>query len=93
MASPQVRPTLIPESFSPQERFLVEKTEEVLVEKTEEAIHDGVQLERLTLGWWNPEAFHDKVDVGMVAQHARVHQALMDGVSRIWNEWVAGGCS
>ncbi len=85
MASPQVRTTLIPESFSSQERFLVEKTEE--------AIHDGVQLSRLTLGRWNPEGFHDKVDGGMVAQHARVHQALMDGVSKIWNEWVVGGSS
>jgi len=38
MASSQTRPGSIPESFSPQERFLAEKTEE--------AIQDGVQLER-----------------------------------------------
>ena len=38
MASSQTRPGSIPESFSPQERFLAEKTEE--------AILDGVQLER-----------------------------------------------
>ncbi|PYT25486.1 MAG: hypothetical protein DMG57_24995 [Acidobacteria bacterium] len=47
----------------------------------------------LTRGNWNSQAFHDRIDGGMVTQHARVHQALMDGVSRIWNEWVAGGCT
>ena len=57
-------------------------------------IYGGARLlSRLTLGRWNLEAFHDKVDGGMVAQHARVHQALMDGVSKIWYEWVAGGRS
>src|SRR5207244_7815898 len=38
MASSQTRPASIPESFSPEERFLAEKTEE--------AIQDGAQLER-----------------------------------------------
>lgn len=46
-------------------------------------------LHYLTLGRWNPEAFHNLVDGGMLAQHCRVHQALMEGVEKIWNDWVS----
>jgi hypothetical protein len=48
-------------------------------------------LQRLSLGRWNPSGFHDRVDTGMLVQHCRVHQALMDGVERVWRDWLAGG--
>jgi hypothetical protein len=44
-------------------------------------------LEAITLGLWKAQPFHDKVDAGMVSQHARVHQALMDGSAKVWSEW------
>jgi hypothetical protein len=50
-------------------------------------------LERVTLGGWKAQPFHDKLDRGMVAQHARVHQALIDGVARIWKSKVAAAAA
>jgi hypothetical protein len=47
-------------------------------------------LSWLTLGLWNAQALHDRLDRGMVAQHARVHQSLMEGVANIWQTRVAG---
>ena len=47
-------------------------------------------LQRLSVGKWNPSAFHDRVDMGMLVQHCRVHQALMDGVERVWRDWLGG---
>lgn len=47
-------------------------------------------LHYLTLGHWNSEAFHNRVDAGMLAQHCRVHQTLMEGVEKIWSDWVSG---
>jgi len=47
-------------------------------------------LQALTLGMWKAQPFHDKLDLGMVTQHARVHQALMDGSAKTWNDWVGG---
>jgi hypothetical protein len=49
-------------------------------------------LQALTFGIWKAQPFHDMLDLGMVSQHARVHQALMDGSAKVWNEW-AGGAS
>jgi hypothetical protein len=47
-------------------------------------------LHYLTFGLWQPDRFHDKIDAGMLAQHCRVHQSLIDGVGRVWKNWVAG---
>ena len=44
-------------------------------------------LGKLSLGAFNPEGVHIKMDSEMLAQHSRVHQALMDGTARIWNQW------
>ncbi|MEZ5399886.1 MAG: hypothetical protein R2729_09455 [Bryobacteraceae bacterium] len=46
-------------------------------------------LEAMTFGLWKAQPFHDWVDAGMVSQHARVHQALMDGSAKVWREWSA----
>lgn len=48
-------------------------------------------LRRLTFGLYNPEPFHNRLDGQMLTQHCRVHQALMEGLSKIWNDWVGGG--
>ena len=47
-------------------------------------------LHYLTFGLWRPDRFHNKLDSGMLAQHVRVHQSLIDGAGRVWNEWAAG---
>lgn len=50
-------------------------------------------LSRLTFGLYNDAPFHDRLDANMLAQHCRVHQALMDGVQKIWMDWYKGGAS
>ncbi len=45
-------------------------------------------LQAMTFGLYNARKFHDWMDGGMVAQHARVHQALMEGAAKIFAEWV-----
>ena len=45
-------------------------------------------LQALTLGKYNPQPFHDWMDGNMCAQHARVHQALMEGSSKSMAAWV-----
>lgn len=53
-------------------------------------IYGGARLlSLLTCGLWKDQPFHDKLDGGMVTQHARVHQALMEGASKVWTEWSA----
>jgi hypothetical protein len=52
-------------------------------------IYDGASLLRhLTFGKWKTEPFHDRVDAQMLAQHSRVHQALMDGTEKVWSAWL-----
>jgi hypothetical protein len=46
-------------------------------------------LEAVTFGLWKAQPFHDKTDLGMATQHGRVHQALMDGASKVWNDWAS----
>lgn len=41
-------------------------------------------LRALTLGWFDPQRFHDWMDGAMVAQHGRVHQALMEGAAKVF---------
>ena len=48
-------------------------------------------LQALTFGAWKAQPLHDKLDMGMVSQHGRVHQALMEGTVKNWNDWMSGG--
>ena len=48
-------------------------------------------LQRLTLGLLKVDGFHNRLDSQMLAQHCRVHQSLMEGVSKVWNDWLGGG--
>jgi hypothetical protein len=45
-------------------------------------------LQTITFGLYKAQKFHDWMDGAMVAQHARVHQALMEGAARFFAEWV-----
>ncbi len=57
-------------------------------------IYGGAALiSAVTFGLWKTEAFHRKLDSGMLGQHSRVHQSLMDGVDRVWSSWYRGGVS
>jgi hypothetical protein len=44
-------------------------------------------LESLTLGIYRSQPFHDYVDLQMAVEHAHVHQALMEGSSKIFAAW------
>ena len=62
-------------------------------------IYGGTRLlNKLTLGLFPERAIHDALDTKMIGQHCRVHQALMDGVEKVWSDWSkttlqAGGAS
>jgi hypothetical protein len=43
-------------------------------------------LQALSLGLVKAQRFHDWMDGAMVAQHARVHQALMEGAAKVFAE-------
>jgi len=48
-------------------------------------VYGGARLiERLSFGTWKSDAFHDWMDSQMLAQHCRVHQALIEGVAANW---------
>lgn len=48
-------------------------------------IYGGARLvERLSFGKWSATPFHDWLDGQMLAQHCRVHQALIEGVAVNW---------
>jgi hypothetical protein len=49
-------------------------------------------LRLFTFGIFNDEFVHTKMDTNMLAQHARVHQALMDGSAEVFREWLSGAC-
>lgn len=44
-------------------------------------------LHTITRGRFDARKVHDWMDAAMAAQHARVHQALMEGASKIFAEW------
>ncbi len=46
-------------------------------------------LQAVTFGLYNAKTFHDWMDGAMVAQHARVHQALMEGAAKVFAESAA----
>ena len=57
-------------------------------------VYGGAALiSAVTFGLWKTDAFHRKLDSGMLAQHSRVHQSLMDGVDKVWSGWYRGGAS
>ena len=45
-------------------------------------------LKVLTLGLFPAQVFHDYADLVMAAQHARVHQALMEGSAKVFKAWL-----
>jgi hypothetical protein len=47
-------------------------------------------LQALSLGLWKAQKFHDWMDAAMVAQHGRVHQALMEGAAKVFAARVKG---
>ncbi|HEX4346666.1 MAG TPA: hypothetical protein VHZ73_03800 [Vicinamibacterales bacterium] len=46
-------------------------------------------METMTLGLYKSQPFRDFLDAKMALQHAYVHQALMEGCSKIFNTWQA----
>jgi hypothetical protein len=53
--------------------------------KIPDPVYGGAALLlRLAFELWNDQPFHDKLHAGMVTQHGRVHQALMEGSARVW---------
>lgn len=46
-------------------------------------------LQALTFGLFDAQRFHDWMDGAMVAQHGRVHQALMEGSAKVFVERMA----
>ena len=53
-------------------------------------IYGGASLlHYLSLGLWKTGPFHDFLDGKMLATHCRVHLTLIEGVEKIWNDWLA----
>ncbi|MCX6543985.1 MAG: hypothetical protein NTV05_06170 [Acidobacteria bacterium] len=53
-------------------------------------VYGGAALvDTLTMGLVDPEPVHELMDTGMLVQHCHVHQKLMDGASKQWEEWLA----
>src|SRR5207302_1214571 len=45
-------------------------------------------LQFMSLGMFNAQGFHDFMDLQMSTQHSRVHQALMEGSSKVFAAWI-----
>jgi hypothetical protein len=45
-------------------------------------------LQFMTLGIYQAQGFHDFMDLQMSTQHSRVHQALMEGSSKVFAAWI-----
>jgi hypothetical protein len=49
-------------------------------------VYGGARLmEKLSFGTWSSRPFRDWLDSKMLAQHCRVHQALIEGTARNWS--------
>jgi hypothetical protein len=48
----------------------------------------ALALQLATLGFFNPQGFHDMVDLQMSTTHSRVHQALMEGSAKVFAAWI-----
>jgi hypothetical protein len=52
-------------------------------------VYGGAELLRyLSLGLVQPQAIHDRMDTQMLVVHCQVHQTLMDGVEKVWRDWL-----
>ncbi|MBI3934390.1 MAG: hypothetical protein HY316_06830 [Acidobacteria bacterium] len=52
-------------------------------------VYGGAELLRyLSLGLLNPQVIHARMDAHMLVLHCQVHQALMDGVQKVWRDWL-----
>ncbi|MBI2819513.1 MAG: hypothetical protein HYX73_06000 [Acidobacteria bacterium] len=52
-------------------------------------VYGGATLLRyLSLGLVRPQTIHDRMDAQMLALHCQVHQTLMDGVEKVWSDWL-----
>ncbi|MEX2264660.1 MAG: hypothetical protein WD696_22085 [Bryobacteraceae bacterium] len=57
-------------------------------------VYGGAELlSILSLRLYKTQGLHDCLDAQMLSQHSRVHQALMDGVEKVWVDWQQGGGS
>jgi hypothetical protein len=45
-------------------------------------------LQAMTMGLYKTQPFHDFMDLQMSTQHCRVHQALMEGTSKVFAAWL-----
>jgi hypothetical protein len=45
-------------------------------------------MKYLTLGLFNPQMVHDRMDKQMLSLHCEVHQTLMDGMASVWTNWL-----
>ena len=45
-------------------------------------------MKYLTLGLFNPQMIHDRMDKQMLSLHCEVHQTLMDGMANVWTNWL-----
>ena len=45
-------------------------------------------LKMMTLGLYDPQGFHDWMDLQMSTQHSRVHQGLMEGSAKVFAAWL-----
>ncbi len=47
-------------------------------------------LQFLTMGLYQAQGFRNFMDLQMSTQHSRVHQALMEGTSKVFSAWLKG---
>jgi len=46
-------------------------------------------LQMVSLGLFDPQGLHDTMDTSMLVEHCHVHQKLMDGTFKVWEDWLA----
>jgi hypothetical protein len=53
-------------------------------------IYGGAQLlHYMTAGLFSSQGVRDRMDAGMLVTHCQVHQALMEGAGKVWQDWTA----
>ncbi len=53
-------------------------------------VYGGARLLRkLSFGKFDEDAFHRKLDSGMLIQHCRVHQSFIEGAEKAFKEWLS----
>ena len=48
----------------------------------------ALALQMATMGLYNPQGFHDFMDLQMSTEHSRVHQAFMEGAAKVFAAWI-----